>query len=172
MKSLRAKTKLTKFYKKLCYCSSLNVHVKTSPHEYVSNFSSLSQISPIIEAVGNAATMRNKNSSRFGKFVQLFYRRRPASASASASAKSSSSSNGSSGSRSSPKGEKGESQSDALRSVTDEALTVDGSVFVGASVTTYLLEKSRVVHQPPNERNFHIFYQVCYRAQNLTLVTQ
>lgn len=112
----------------------------------------LVQISPIIEAVGNAATMRNKNSSRFGKFVQLFYRRRPASASTDSPWKSSSSD--------SKATTNGEGQANALRSVADEALTIDGSVFVGASVTTYLLEKSRVVHQPPNERNFHIFYQV------------
>ncbi|KAK7172492.1 hypothetical protein R3I93_002564 [Phoxinus phoxinus] len=65
---------------------------------------------PIMEAFGNACTLRNSNSSRFGKYIQL---------------------------------------------------QLNGSqLLVGASVHTYLLEKTRVAIQAPNERNFHIFYQM------------
>ncbi|XP_061658714.1 unconventional myosin-XIX isoform X2 [Syngnathoides biaculeatus] len=69
---------------------------------------------PIMEAFGNACTLRNNNSSRFGKYIQL--------------------------------------QLDRCQ------------LLVGASVQTYLLEKTRVAHQPANERNFHIFYQMIKAA--------
>uniref|UniRef100_A0A8C2Z1I8 Myosin XIX n=1 Tax=Cyclopterus lumpus TaxID=8103 RepID=A0A8C2Z1I8_CYCLU len=69
---------------------------------------------PIMEAFGNACTLRNNNSSRFGKYIQL--------------------------------------QLDRCQ------------LLVGASVQTYLLEKSRVACQLANERNFHIFYQMMKMA--------
>ncbi|KAI6172704.1 hypothetical protein M3Y98_01003000 [Aphelenchoides besseyi] len=65
---------------------------------------------PVMEAIGNARTIRNDNSSRFGKFIQIHF--------------------------------------------------TDRFNISGAEMKTYLLEKSRVVYQSQNERNYHIFYQM------------
>lgn len=42
-----------------------------------------------------------------------------------------------------------------------EILFNDDVDIIGAIIRTYLLERSRLVFQPPTERNYHIFYQLC-----------
>ncbi|XP_038592063.1 unconventional myosin-XV [Micropterus salmoides] len=64
---------------------------------------------PILESFGNAKTILNNNSSRFGKYLHIHIRH---------------------------------------------------GVVVGTSLSKYLLEKSRVVFQANEERNYHVFYEL------------
>ncbi|KAK2885172.1 hypothetical protein Q8A73_021646 [Channa argus] len=67
------------------------------------------EVFPILESFGNAKTILNNNSSRFGKYVHIH---------------------------------------------------ILHGVVVGTSLSKYLLEKSRVVFQATEERNYNVFYEL------------
>ena len=68
------------------------------------------QSNPILESFGNARTIRNDNSSRFGKLIELQFS--------------------------------------------------ENGRLVGTKIDVYLLEKVRLITQSPEERNYHIFYEI------------
>lgn len=43
---------------------------------------------------------------------------------------------------------------------------------VGARTLPFLLEKSRLVHQEQNERNYHVFYQLCKGVSRVSVLAK
>lgn len=115
------KTESTKFLMK--FLTSVGRDATACEHaagEVVEIGRRILQTNPILESFGNAQTIRNDNSSRFGKFIKIQF------------------------------GYKNE--------------------IVGAEIASYLLEKVRLIHQSPGERNFHIFYELLEGADEALLV--
>lgn len=69
----------------------------------------------VLEAFGNSQTIRNDNSSRFGKYLELQFNRHT-------------------------------------------------KMLVGGQISTYLLEKSRIIHHNQMERNFHVLHYIVHHT--------
>ena len=105
---------------------------------------------PLLEAMGNAKTLRNNNSSRFGKWMKV---RRPTPLSQHLSLCFSASMPSLESSLIVP-------LSPSLLSPPQQVDFDAGFRIQGCEIVNYLLEKSRVVAQTKGERSYHIFYQV------------
>ncbi|KAM6964624.1 LOW QUALITY PROTEIN: unconventional myosin-XVB [Tautogolabrus adspersus] len=90
--------------------TKLIVHYLSSMYQGINdNLRQPMEAFPILESFGNAKTILNNNSSRFGKYLHVH---------------------------------------------------ILHGVVVGTSLSKYLLEKSRVVFQANEERNYHVFYEL------------
>uniref|UniRef100_A0A087XND3 Myosin XVA n=1 Tax=Poecilia formosa TaxID=48698 RepID=A0A087XND3_POEFO len=81
----------------------------SNPVQQMMAFHEILEAAPLLESFGNAKTVRNNNSSRFGKYIEVY---------------------------------------------------LEDGIISGAITSQYLLEKSRIVFQAKDERNYHIFYEM------------
>lgn len=88
------------------------------------------QTNPVLEAFGNAKTVRNDNSSRFGKFIRIHF---------------------------GPMGKLAGADIETCK-FTLAFFTLLLTLY--SFTCTDLLEKARVISQQPLERSYHIFYQI------------
>jgi hypothetical protein len=110
-------TTMTSPLRKLLQSSSATNHHhnnNSNDEEEITMEHQVLQSNPILEAFGNARTMRNDNSSRFGKYIDIQF--------------------------------------------------TSAGTLSGATITTYLLEKVRLIQQARGERNYHVFYQLLSSA--------
>eukprot|EP00397_Hematodinium_sp_SG-2012_P001741 GEMP01001746.1.p1 GENE.GEMP01001746.1~~GEMP01001746.1.p1 ORF type:complete len:1288 (+),score=365.72 GEMP01001746.1:72-3866(+) len=104
------KTEATK--KILQYLANIQGNTALQLHSDVNSIEQqVLRSNPVLESFGNAKTVRNDNSSRFGKFIEIEF-------------------------------------------------DLQGKL-QSAMISSYLLEKCRIVTQQPEERNYHSFYQLC-----------
>ncbi|KAK6588976.1 myosin myosin [Cryptosporidium xiaoi] len=97
------------------------------------------QSNPLLEAFGNSRTLRNNNSSRFGKFIEIWF--------------------------SNFETKQTEPHCQNNKTVFDNDFNNNNRSdskyrIASAKINTYLLEKVRVCFQQKGERSFHIFYQI------------
>nr|WVH45740.1 MyoA [Craspedostauros australis] len=102
---------------------------------------------PLLEAFGNAKTLRNDNSSRFGKYIQLQFDN-PLSHQLHNASSIDDMAVAATG------------MSSRQQVLAQSTGTASRCILAGSKCEVYLLEKSRVISHAEGERTFHIFYQL------------